>query len=308
MDRMRPLPLLALSALLLGCGEAPPADPPADAPTAQAPATDPEIWIGTLEAGPDGPVLGEATNATMRPGYDNQPSFPDDRTLLYTRQDDAGRTDIWRHDLATGEHSAVTRTDPESEYSATLLPSGDGISVIRVEADSTQRLWRFSLQGEDPAVIFPEVAPVGYHAWADGEHAFLFVLGNPATLQLATRGTPGATELVGNIGRSLQKTPGRTAVSFVLRTGEGATEIRSWAVGADESRLIIAGYEGGDDHAWTPEGVLLQGAGNRVMAHRPGSDGWTEVGSLPAGHIISRLAVSPDGRRIALVVDTPVGG
>ena len=42
----------------------------------------------------------------------------------------------------------VTNT-PESEYSPTVTPDGAHISVIRVEADGTQRLWRFTLDGRD---------------------------------------------------------------------------------------------------------------------------------------------------------------
>lgn len=307
---------LALTlAALVACGEggSPEDASPADSlsagitPASGAPATDVEIWLAPLTGDGDDLALGEASNVTRREGYENQPAFLPDGSLLYTRQDD-GRTDIWRYDPADGEHRPVTRTAPESEYSATLLPSGDGFSVIRVEADSAQRLWRFDLSGADPAVVFPDLAPVGYHAWADGDHAFLFILGDPPTLRLATRGVSGAELLAEDIGRSIQKVPGRAAVSYVQRTGEGSTEIRIREPGAPESERVTSGVQGGDDHAWTPAGVLLQGAGNVLYGFRPGVDtAWREVGRLPDGTVITRLAVRADGGMLALVVDTPPG-
>ena len=45
-----------------------------------------------------------------------------------------------------GSTTRVTNT-PESEYSPTVTPDGAHISVIRVEADGTQRLWRFTIDG-----------------------------------------------------------------------------------------------------------------------------------------------------------------
>ena len=54
--------------------------------------------------------------------------------------------DIYRYVVASKRIEAVTQT-PESEYSATVTPDGERISVIRVEGDGTQRLWAFSING-----------------------------------------------------------------------------------------------------------------------------------------------------------------
>src|SRR5206468_3714365 len=81
-------------------------------------------------------------NITNRPGYDNQPSF-DGPAILYTSIRN-GQADIYRFE--DGIHAPVTST-PESEYSAALTPDGNAITVVRVERDSTQRLWRFPKDG-----------------------------------------------------------------------------------------------------------------------------------------------------------------
>lgn len=276
---------------------------PDTAPAAGSPSTD--IWIAPLEgSGPD-LRLGPARNATDRPGYDNQPAFAAPDRLLYTRDED-GDADVWQLDPGGGAPTPVTTTSPESEYSATPLPWSQGISVIRVEADSTQRLWQIDGNGTPVAPIFPDLAPVGYHAWLDDTHALLFVLGHPPTLHLATRGESETRVVASDVGRSIQALPGGGEVSWVQRTGENATEIRVWSLADGDSRRIADGVEGGDDHAWTPDGLLLQAAGNRVYALDPEGDRrWREIGALATGTTVTRMAVSPDGRVVALVVGGP---
>src|SRR5258705_436310 len=113
-----------------------------------------DIFLADLRArgAGDRVEVGPPVNATHRTGYDNQPFFtPDGRSFLYTSVTD-GQADIWRYDIAAGRSVQLTKTTPESEYSATPLPAGSGFSVVRVEADSTQRLWRFDWAGGHAAL------------------------------------------------------------------------------------------------------------------------------------------------------------
>src|ERR671914_787333 len=145
---------------------------------AQAPQAPPgtDIWLARLDASG---AISQPVNITNRPGYDNQPAFtPDGKVLLFTRRD-GEQTDIWAYDLTTrsSELSRITNT-PESEYSPTVTPDGTGISVIRVEADGAQRLWRFTRDGQSPTLVLTNVKPVGYHAWGPDGQLALFILGN----------------------------------------------------------------------------------------------------------------------------------
>jgi hypothetical protein len=285
---------LALSA----CGGGQPAEDIADTP----PGTD--IWLASLGGEADGGLhLGEPANITNREGYDNQPYFlPDGSGLWYTVVDDAGAADIWIHDLRTGMNRAVTTTAPESEYSATPRPGG-GFSAIRVEADSTQRLWAFDEDGSNATVLLQDLAPVGYHAWADDATVVMFVLGDPATLQVGDVRT-GRSEVHGdNIGRSIQRIPDSNTVSFVQRVSADESWITRIVPATGEQNRLIEAIEGGDFHAWTPGGTLLMGHGSRLYQWRPGDQGdWHEVADLShLGIEISRLAVSPDGSLIAIV-------
>ncbi len=161
--------------------------------------------------------VGVPANLTRRDGYDNQPAFaPDGNALYYTSNRGGGQTDIWRYDFGTGLATPVRRT-AESGYSA--FPWGDALAVVQVEADSRQRLWRLPLGDGDPSPLVPDIRPVGYFARADDSTVALFVLGTPATLQVATLGRPGARVVARDIGRSLHRIPGGTRVSFVQKGG-----------------------------------------------------------------------------------------
>jgi hypothetical protein len=262
-----------------------------------------DIYLAPLRSEAGRFTVGEPVNVTKRAGYDNQPFFtPDGRSLLYTSIDAGGRADIHRLDIAAGRSVNVTNT-PESEYSATPLPDG-GFSVIRVEADSAQRLWRFAADGTSPSLVLADVEPVGYHAWGDASTLALFVLGSPATLQIADARSGRARVIAEGIGRSLQKIPGGAEVTFVRRTGEDGFRVEAVDVRSGTTRVLVDAVPGGEFHAWTPDGALLMTSGMKLYEWRPTSPRWREVADFTAqGLRLSRIAVSPAGDRIALVAD-----
>ena len=68
---------------------------------------------------------------------------------------------------------------------------------------------------------------------------------------------------------------------------------------------IAESVEGGEYHAWGPDGTLFTASEHIVYALDPGTGSeWTAAGDFLDLHIsISRLAVSPDGTQIALVAE-----
>lgn len=272
------------------------------AASAQSPDTD--IFVAEISGTASSPSFSGWRNVTRRAGYDNQPGFSSDsRAIFYTVQE-SGQTDIYRHDLDSGRNEQVTTT-PESEYSATMMPGGDRFSAIRVEADSTQRLWSFRLDGSAPELVLTDIAPVGYHAWLNDTTLGLFVLGRPATLQIADTET-GAARVAGHaIGRSLHRVPGRTAVSFLHRDG-GASMIRTLEPATGASAALVAPLDDSQDYAWTPSGVMIMGSGSVLYAFDPLTDStWRQLVDLSGAGIdgITRLAISPDGTQIAVVAN-----
>src|SRR5262245_4850934 len=302
----RMLRSLLLVLLVSVFGQAQPA-PPAAAP----PGTD--IYELTFDGTISGLASAKAQPISVERGYDNQPFYtPDGKSILDTAIRDGKQTDIYEFDRATRKSKPLITT-PEGEYSPTITPDGKGISVIRVEPDKTQRLWRFDRSGGSPAVILPDIKPVGYHAWVDADQLVLFVLGPPATLQLARVSTGKAETLARDIGRSLQRIPGGRLVSFVMRESAsgGATASGDYWVhalnpqtGAITALTKVAPATADRDCAWLSDGTLLMSAGAKIMAWKAGEKAWREAFDGAAAHLsgITRMAVSPDGKALALVV------
>jgi hypothetical protein len=278
------------------------------APTRAPP---PDVYVASITLERGVPVLGTPRNITDRPGYDNQPSFTDDqRGVFFTSVRDDAQADIYRYDLGTKRTTRVTTTAPESEYSATPIENARAISVVRVERDSTQRLWRFPLDGGAPRVILERVRPVGYHAWADDHIVALFVLGSPNTLQLANTRTGSSDTITANIGRSLHRIPGTNRISFVHKVAPTEWWIESLDPASRETTRLVRLPEGVEDYAWLPGGSIVCGRDSRVFWWSgKGGDDWREIADLAKASVkgITRLAVNARGDRLAFVADGRVG-
>lgn len=278
------------------------------AATGQAP--DADIFLVSLkQTGGKLEVTG-ARNLTNRPGYDNQPNWSrDGRSLFFTSVREGEQADIYRLDPAASSAAVrVTMTAPESEYSPTPMPRGNAISVIRVERDSTQRLWSVPLDGSPGSVILERIKPVGYHTWANDTLLALFVLGSPNTLQLASTTTGRGDTIVTSIGRSLYTTRDGQ-VSFVHKVSNDEW----WLVLLDpmtrQQRRLVQMPPRVEDYAWTPGGVVLIGEGSVLKAFDPRRGGdWEIVADLAQYGLagITRLSVSPRGDAVAVVAQ-PAG-
>jgi hypothetical protein len=295
MARTLPALLLALGASIPGVAGAQAAPPSTD------------IFLVPLTVKGRSVTVGRPENITSRPGYDNQPAFTaDGRSVLFTSVRDDAQADIYRYDIAKRVVKPVTQT-PESEYSATVMPGDTTISVIRVEADSTQRLWQFSLDGTHPRLVLERIKPVGYHAWADDHSLALFVLGRPATLQSANTRTGDAKIMAERIGRALQKVPNRRAVSFIQNAGTDSAWIKILDFATGTVTPLARPVAGSEFHVWLPDGSLLMASGAKLYRREAAASGgpadWTEIATFDDPHLarISRLAISWKGDRLALV-------
>lgn len=285
-NRIRSPLVAALGTAALLAGLAAPA-----ALAAQAAASD--VFLVPLARANDGWRVGVPANASRFAGYDNQPAFAlDGRALFFTRIGADGQADIMRADFGTGRIAAVAETR-ESEYSAFPTPDSAALAVVRVEADSTQRLWRLPLDGSAPSLLVPDVKPVGYFAFADERTLAMFVLGAPATLQVATLGTPGARTVARNVGRSIHRIPGTTDISFVQK-GAGAWHIMRLDPRTGAVDTLVATRPRREDYAWLDERTLVMGDGAELYRYTLGDSAWTPLADFGFARLrnITRLAVS----------------
>jgi len=296
---------LAVFLVTPGCtGESTEADREArDSAPAEASAAPPDtdIWLLELVRDADALRAVEPRNLTDRPSYDNQPFFTPQGDLLFVQME-GEKTDIWRWNADADSPSRVTATPDQGEYSPTPIPgSQGGISYIRSPDATSGRLWRLPREGAAPEIVFPDIGPVGYHAWFDPDHVALWLLGEERALQRVELGSQAARTIATGVGRSPQSVPNRRAVSFTRATDSG-TVVELYDLDLERTEALAQLPEGGGYHAWTPDGVLLSSAGSRVLAWR--DDSWQTVVDLAdRGLRLSRLAVSPQGTRLALVAE-----
>jgi hypothetical protein len=186
-----------------------------------------------------------------------------------------------------------------------VTPDGAHISVIRVEADGTQRLWRFTLDGRDPELVLERVKPVGYHAWADDHTLALFVLGPPATLQLADTRGGNAETLARGINRSVQRIPRTGTISYVDKGEDGSLVIRELDPKTKSLTTLVGAVAGAKeaDLAWTPAGMLMMAEKDVLYGWTRDDRGWKRLADLASldMHGVTRIAISPNGDRIACV-------
>ncbi|WP_240337038.1 hypothetical protein [Rufibacter psychrotolerans] len=267
---------------------------------------DTEIFLVPVKKQKQGLQVGTPLNITQRPGYDNQPSFtPDGKSILYTSQQDGQQTDIYRYSLASKKTEQLTAT-PEAEYSPLVTPDGKTFSVVR---GKEQHLWRFPLQpgtGE-PAVLVQMPQLIGYHAWYSPDTLVVaaFPRQPPMGMYLVRPSGGAPVKLEESIGRSLQKVPRRPVMSYLVPLSDSIAQIKQVDLRTGDQQTLIQALPGSQDFAWLPDGRLLMAQGARLFTYRPGQDPrWEEFADLSKHGIrnITRLAVSPAGTHLALVV------
>ena len=265
-----------------------------------------DLYLLRLHEGGGAITVDSVVRVTKHSGYDSQPAFVDNNTLLYTSQNEDGRYHIWRYDVGKRASTAVTAAaKDESEYSALMMPGAARISVVKVEKDSTQRLWSVAADGSDPRVLVEGVKGIAYYKWLDADNVVANIIADPSRLEIINVRTGARKEVAEDIGRTILNVPGRNAFSYVQNVG-GDHWIHTYDAATGQITLLVKTPEGNEFYAWTANGTLLSAEGSVLYAWDGAMRGhWKQVADLAALGVngISRLAVSPDGKSLVVVAD-----
>jgi hypothetical protein len=189
------------------------------------------------------------------------------------------------------------------------MPGGKGFSVIRVERDSTQRLWSFMLDGMAIKPVLETLKPIGYHAWLDAGTVFVYVLGSggaPATLQRADVKNGTATVVASGIGRTIVRATESTTIYYAQRDSSRAWWVHALDGGKDAAIVKLPSARD-DFFAVTPDGDIIAANGNKLVQYQRNEEKWIELATFsePGLQHITRIAFSPAGDRLAIVGDEP---
>ncbi|MDH5630540.1 MAG: hypothetical protein OEY96_10355 [Gammaproteobacteria bacterium] len=262
-----------------------------------------DIVMFKLEQNKGEYYLAQPQIVTNRPDYDNQPAFSaDDKTIYFTHMEN-NKTDIWQWSLDSKQAKVLHETSL-SEYSATLIPdTNNEISVIRVEEDQTQRLWKFNQKGEF-TVIFEDVKPVGYHAWND-DNVAMFILAEPNELHIAKAGQNTSTKLDQNIGRCIQRIPDSNQFSYTVIENERHM-LKSITMDGATKKSLFSLPSDTQDYVWLNNNQVISSDGNKLYIRDINDkSGWKKIKNSTNFKIskISRLAISNNKTMLAVVVE-----
>ena len=265
-----------------------------------------EIYLFDLSLKDSTVTISNPKNITNNPGYDNQPSFLDDKTVLFssTRSE---QTDILQFNIEEGSTKEwLTDTPTGSEYSPLKIPEKQAVSAIRLDLDGLQRLYSYNLRNGKSKVLLPNLK-VGYHVWFN-DHTIVCTVLQEKGMDLVVSNLKDGTNYTvqKNVGRSLHKIPNSNLISYISKEKE-RWEIKSLDPVSGATEVLMPTFGKTEDICWLPNGRLLAGADKNLVMATPGRDSfWKQILYFPQEEIhgISRIAVNPSGTRLAFVSKT----
>ncbi len=247
-------------------------------------------------------------NVSNNEGYDNQPSFWDDTTLLYAATRN-GQTDILKYDIDTKASTWITDTPNGNEYSPTRILQQQKISAIRLDDNGRQFLYSYHPKKGTSTPIDQQLV-IGYHTWITPNQLVSFVLGDSSSLVVSDLKKQQHDTIAQNIGRSLHKIPNTELVSYIDKSKE-QWEIRSLNPKTKETQQLITTLPEVEDMCWTPDGTILMAKGQMILSYTPKKDqNWSSYAFILDKNIqnITRMAVNPSGTKLALVAEVSPEG
>ncbi|WP_420322951.1 nuclear transport factor 2 family protein [Flagellimonas sp.] len=263
-----------------------------------------DIYLFDLSMDKGNPVLTNPKNISNNEGYDNQPSFLNNNTVLFssTRAD---QTDIRKFNIEAGSTSSwISNTPTGSEYSPLKIPGKNAVSAIRLDLDGLQLLYEYDMKtGESMPILDKKV---GYHLWYNDHLLITTVLVENRMDLFISDLQEGTTRLVQkNVGRSLSKIPDSELISFISKSST-PWQIKSFDPNIGAIDKITDVPKESQDFCWLNATTILTGIGKSLMKFDTETeDEWSSVIQFQLEEInnISRIAINENRTRLAFVAE-----
>ncbi|MCH7412202.1 hypothetical protein MM213_01805 [Belliella sp. R4-6] len=254
-------------------------------------------------------VKGSETKITDRKGYDNQPSFINDKQLAFSSADEKGNFDIIIYNFENSKFTNLTKTPNQNEYSPRITDCGLYVSAITVEEDGKQRLWLYPINFGEPELLYDDILPVGYYDWYDNKAA-MFVLGSPNRL-VYPYSKDDIFTIKENIGRSIRKRPKSSEMSFVdknKKIDQGSDKvflINGYDLEKRKSLTYGNTLNENEDFIWIDKNHLLTSKGTELFVRKFNDSNWRKIGDVDISGYgkITRLDYSKKLGKIVVVLD-----
>ncbi len=245
-------------------------------------------------------------NISNNEGYDNQPSFYSDDLISYARNQNS-TTDIAMYSLSKGEIIWQNSLTDGGEYSPTKIPKSNHIAAVRLDSSRLQRLYKYHYKTKDPSLLINDLQ-VAYFAFYNHKTLVASVL-NGANLDLVVSDLKKnkVDTLLTRVGRSIHKVPNtKKTMSYTVVNEEKNLDVYQLDMDSLESFFVAQLPIGIQDHIWLDEATLLIGSNDKLyLLDLFGNGDWKLVVDLSTYNIkeISRLAISPDKSKLAIVAE-----
>ncbi len=264
-----------------------------------------EVYLFDIEKTATGYQLTNKKNISSNKGYDSQPYFYDDNTILFA-SDRNGQTDILKYTINTGKKSFISNTPNGGEYSPQRIPGSDDVSAVRLDNTGLQRFYKYDIKTGAPKELIRSLV-VAYPYWHKEDIVVSSVIGeNSLDLVISNLKHKTNFTLQRNIGRSIHRIPNTDKVSYISKKNEEQWEIRSLDVGTLRTEKIANTDGKYEDLFWFSEDIVLQAKKNQILQLNTKTDTiWSEFFTIEDNLIqnISRISISPDRTKIAIVGD-----
>ncbi|MBX2829145.1 MAG: nuclear transport factor 2 family protein [Flavobacteriaceae bacterium] len=263
-----------------------------------------EVFVMDLSFSEESFKVSNFENITNNKGYDNQPFFTPEGYLLLAKTRN-NQTDIALYDPNSKRGTWLFPATEGGEYSPQPIADTKGLSAVRLDPDGKQRLYRYQTEKEPEEYI--KDLRVAYYAHYDENTLLSSVLAGDR-LDLVISDIPSQTSdtILESSGRSIHKVPATNAMSYTSLNEEGNWDIYQLDMESRESFFVTQLPIGVQDHIWLDGAKLLIGSGNKLFLYDLfGNGDWKQVADLSNYKIenITRMAVSPSGKKLALAAE-----
>lgn len=263
------------------------------------------VYVFEIYPAYEGLELLNIKNISNNEGYNNQPSFSSNETILFAGNNN-GQTDISEYNLITDSKKWINQKTEGGEYSPQKFPSNNNLAAVRLDNNGLQRLYSYNFENGKSSELI-ENLQVAYFAFYTDEKVMATVLdGEAMDLVLIDLQFKSVDTLFRNAGRSLQKVPKTNSMSYSLINDEGNLDLYLLDMNSNESYFVTELPIGIQDYVWINETQILIGSGNKLyMYDTLGTSEWTKVASLEEHGLknITRMAISPDGKKLAVAAE-----
>ncbi|WP_299224555.1 nuclear transport factor 2 family protein [uncultured Psychroserpens sp.] len=245
--------------------------------------------------------LSNFKNLSNNEGYDNQPSFLDDRYILFASTRN-GQTDIAKYHLDYDSKTWLNFSEG-GEYTPIKIPNKDAVSAVRLDKDGKQRLYAYSLRNGESSELIQDLV-VAYYTWFDEYIIVSAVIEGESLNLFVTNLQDGRSrKFKNNVGRSFHRIPNSNLISYISKEDPNQWQIKSLNPTTGETKVIANTIEGIEDICWLNSKTILSGKDHQLYKLTLQKDNnWKQIADLSKNGItkITRLVANNKANKLLI--------